>query len=144
MQKWTDAQITPSPIGKTINNVSAINRNGELFSVQFIFGDNTTLTIDGHHNCSLWITHGGQPNDPSSPTAKPNAPEQDAEKSRSVQRMVRRLIPWLYAKKYSPEGMTNGEKIKLNVTNLAKQTGHILTLGLLKGVTSPFAVPNKR
>jgi hypothetical protein len=73
MQKWTDAQITPSPIGKTINNVSAINRNGELFSVQFVFGDNTTLTIDGHHNCSLWITHGGQPNDPSSPTAESNA-----------------------------------------------------------------------
>lgn len=70
--KWTDAQITPSPIGKTINNISAINRNGELFSVQFVFGDNTTLTIDGHHNCSLWITHGGQPNDPSSPTAEPN------------------------------------------------------------------------
>ena len=63
--------------------------------------------------------------------------------SRSVQRMVRRLIPWFYAKKYSPEGMTNGEKIKLNVTNLAKQIGHILTLGLLKGATSPFVVPNK-
>ncbi len=70
------------------NSVYVRGDERDGYSTCVASGHGGTMAAALRQAISQWAK---RPNDPSSPTANSNAPEQDAEKSRSVQCMVRRF-----------------------------------------------------
>ena len=80
----------PNWTGKTITKIETFRKNGVISDMYLFFSDGSAGAVGGIQSNPGYIACVTEtPNDPSSPTANSNAPEQEAEKSRSVQRLVR-------------------------------------------------------